>query len=357
MAKAPPSNAMPATDTSAPQDFAKLTKLQKFAALLIILGPDSAAQILKNLDDRELDAVTGEMAKLTMISQELQAEVLREFTEVAVQAGTAIQGGVDFTQTALEKALGLFKASNIIGRVAPSRTPVAAIQQIADLEPRQIFNLIKHEQPQTIALILSYLVPEKASEVLAMLRSELREQVIERLATLAPTPIEVVERVVEVLNQKLGGKHTRALNQTGGVKRAASVLNALDKNVSKSLLISLEERNPELGQAIRQKMFTFEDLSALASAALQKILREVDMRDLAIALKTASESLKAVLLGCISKRAAETVNEEISFMGPLKLRDIEAAQLRIIEIVRRLESEGEIELGDAKEVQTDETLV
>lgn len=344
--------------TSAPAgDFAKLNKIQKFAALLIMLGPDSAAQIMKNLDEHELEAVTGEMTKLAMISQEMQAEILREFTEVAVQAGTAIRGGVDFTQTVLEKALGLFKASNIISRVSPSRAPVAAIQQIADLEARQIFNLIKHEQPQTIALILSYLTSEKASEVLSMLRAELREQVIERLATLAPTPIEVVERVVEVLNQKLGGKHTRALNQTGGVKIAANVLNALDKNVSKSLLISLEERNPELGQAIRQKMFTFEDVGTLEPAALQKILREVDMRDLAIALKTASELLKTALLGAISKRAAETVNEEISFMGPLKLRDIEAAQLRIIEVVRRLESAGEIDLGDTKENQTDEALV
>ncbi len=349
---------MPATDSTAPAatDFAKLNKLQKFAAFLIMLGHDNAAQIMKNLDEHELEAVTGEMTKLPMVTQEMQAEILREFTTVAVQASTAIRGGVDFTQIALEKALGVFKANNLIGRVAPTRAPVAAIQQIADLDARQIFNLIRHEQPQTIALILSYLGTKKASEVLTMLRSEMREQVVERLATLAPTPIEVVERVVEVLNHKLGGKHSRSMNQTGGVKNAANVLNALDKNVSKSLLISLEERNPELGQAIRQKMFTFDEVGELEPTALQRILRDVDMGDLAIALKTASDALQTTVLSCISKRAAEAIREEISFMGPLKLRDIEAAQLRIIEVVRRLESEGEIDLGDTKEA-SNEVLV
>jgi flagellar motor switch protein FliG len=347
--------APPENNPGTAADFSKLSKVQKLAALLVLLGPESAAQLMKSLDEQELEAVTGEIAKLTMLSQEVQTEVLREFTEVAVQASTSIRGGVDFTQTALEKAVGLFKASNIISRVAPGRAPVAAMQQIVELEPRQVFNLIKHEQSQTMALILSYLGPEKASQVMTMLRPEAREEVIERLATLSPTPIEVVERVVDVLNAKLGGKHTRALRQTGGVKTAADLLNALDKTVSKSLLISIEERNPELGQAIRQKMFTFEDVAGLDSASLQKILREVDMRDLAIALKTASDALKAALLGCISKRAAETVNEEMSFMGPLKLRDIEAAQIRIIEVVRRLESEGEIDLGAAG-AQKDEVL-
>jgi flagellar motor switch protein FliG len=297
------------------------------------------------------------MAKISMLSQELQMEILQEFSEVAVQASTALRGGVEYTQSVLEKAVGLFRASDIVSRVAPSRTPVAAMQQIVDMDARQIFNLLRHEQAQTIALVASYLTPEKGSQLVQLMRPETRDQVIERLATLAPTPIEVVEKVVESLNLKLGGKHTRAMNQSGGVKTTAALLNSMDKNLSKSLLISLEERNPELGQAIRQKMFTFEDLSMLDPTSLQKILREVEMRDLAVALKTASEKLKSKLLGCISKRAAETVNEEISFMGPLKLRDIDGAQMRIIEVVRRLESEGEIDLGEARENQEHEALV
>jgi flagellar motor switch protein FliG len=213
--------------------------------------------------------------------------------------------------------------------------------QIVELEPRQIFNLLKQEQPQTISLILSYLPPEKASQLLIMLRGDLRDQVIERLATLAPTPIEIVEKVVEQLNRKLGTQHTRALNLTGGLKSAANLLNSLDKNLTKTLLQNIEERNPELGQQIRQKMFTFEDVATLETTVLQKVLREVDLRDLAIALKTASDTLKGALLSAVSKRAAETVQEEMSFMGPLKLRDIEAAQMRIIELVRKSEADNE----------------
>jgi len=223
----------------------------------------------------------------------------------------------------------------------PTRTPVSSMTQIVELEPRQIFNLLKLEQPQTISLILSYLPPEKASQLLIMLRSDLRDQVIERLATLAPTPIEIVEKVVEQLNRKLGTQHTRALNLTGGLKSAANLLNSLDKNLTKSLLMNIEERNPELGQQIRQKMFTFEDVATLETPVLQRVLREVDLRDLAVALKTASDSLKGALLSAVSKRAAETVQEEMSFMGPLKLRDIEAAQMRIIELVRKSEADNE----------------
>ncbi len=326
----------------------KMTKHQKLAALLVMMGSQGAAELLKVMDPAEVEVVSTEMTKLGLISQEVQKGILLEFSAVAVSASTALRGGMDYTRTTLEQALGLFKATDIVGRVSPMRTPVAAMQQVIDMDPRNIVNLVKAEQAQTIALIVSYLTSEKASQVLAMLRSEVRESVIERLASMAPIPVEVVEKVVEVLNLKLGGKQSRALNQTGGIKNAAEVLNAMDKNLSKSMLISLEERNPELGQAIRQKMFTFEDLAALDTASLQKVLREVDMRDLAVSLKTANEVVKIALLASISKRAAETVKEEIAFMGPLKLKDIEAAQQRIIEVVRRLESEGEIEMGGEK---------
>ena len=302
--------------------------------------------MLKNLDEQEIEAVCTEMPKLTMLSHEIQHEILKEFTGVAIQAATSLLGGIEYTQSSLEKAVGLFRASNIISRTSPTRAPVSAMKQIADLDARQIYNLIKMEQPQTITLVVSYLPADKAAQLLTMLRTELRQDVIERLATLAPTPVEVVEKVIEVLSKKMGGRGTRALNQTGGLKSAASLLNALDKNLAKSLILSIEERNHDLGQAIRQKMFTFEDIVSLDIQSIQKILREVDMRDLAIALKTASEQLKTSLLAAISKRAAESVKDEMMYMGPLKMREIEMAQIRIIEVMRRLESEGEIETGN-----------
>jgi len=333
-----------------------MTKVQKLAAFLVIVGPDSASHVLRNLEESELDSVVGEMTKMPVIRQELQQEILQEFTPVALEASTGVRGGVVATQAALEKGLGMARATQLMSRHAPSRAPVGALQQIVDLEPRQVFNLIKCEQPQTIALILSYLAPAKASQVLGLLSTELRELVVERLATLAPTPVEVAEKLVEMLTAKLGNNHTRALSQSGGMKAAANVLNALGRNQSNSVLMGIEQRNPDLALAIRHKMFTFEDLLRLEASALQRILREVDMRDLAVSLKTASEVLKATLLSCISKRAAETVNDEISFLGQIKLRDVEAAQMRVVETVRRLETEGEIDLGAPEEAETHEAV-
>jgi flagellar motor switch protein FliG len=345
-------------DTDVPVvEAVKMTKIQKLAALLIILGPDSAAQILRRLDEHELEAVSLEMSKLTLIGHELQQEILREFTDVAVEASTAVLGGAAYAKTALEKSVGLFRASDIISRVAPTSVPVPSMQQIVDMDARRLSNLLRHEQPQTIALIASYLTAEKSSQMLTLLPDAMRDQVVERLARLAPTPVEVVERLVEVLNQKAGIKTTRALNQTGGLKPAAELLNALDRNLSQSLLLELEKRNPELSAAIRQKMFTFDNLSLLDTNSLQKVMREVDMRDLATALKTASPKHKKALLSSISKRAAETVNEEISFLGPVKKKDIEAAQTRIIDSVRQLEADGELDLSVVNGNAHDELLV
>ncbi len=335
--------------TSGGADISKLTKVQKLAILLIILGPDGAAQILKNLDEHELEAVSAEMTGQTFVSQRMQMDILKEFSEVALQASTSLRGGVAVTQATLEKAVGSFKASHVINRVSPSRAPTGAMQKLLDLDSRQILHLIRQEQPQTIALITSYLPSEKASQVLQMLKDDQRAVVIERLATLSPTPIEVVEKVVDVLVSKIGSKPTRALNQTGGLKSAADLLNALSKDTSKTILTSIDERNPDLGASIRKKMFTFEDLGQIDLTGLQKIMREVDIRDLAVALKTASEQLKGTLLQAISRRAAETVKEEMEFLGSLKLKEIEAAQMRIIEVVRRLETDGELELQTAKE--------
>ena len=270
-------------------DLAQMTKLQKLAALLIIVGPEAASQVMKNLGEAELEAVATEIVKIPLIPLETQLALLKEFTDVANQASSLILGGVDYAQVALEKTVGTYRASNILSRVATGRSPVAAMQTLAEMEPRQVYNLIKDEQPQAIALVMSYLGPQRSAQLLVQLPEETREKVVERLATLAPTPIEAVEKVVEVLLRKSSGKQPRGLNQTGGLKAAAALLNALDKNTSKMLLVSLEERNPELAQQIQQKMFTFDDLAFLDSSALQRILREVDLRDLAMSLKSAGE--------------------------------------------------------------------
>lgn len=332
---------------------AALNKTQKLAALLVMLGTESAAQILKQFQPREIEAISREMARFNLISQRQQQEILQEFSEVAVTASTSVSAGVEVTRNTLERALGSFKASDVLGRVVSTRAPLGAMQAIADMDPRHIFNLIRDEQAQAITFVVSHLSPEKAAQVLTMLRAEQRDMVIDRLATLAPTPVEVGEKVVDVLNAKLGVKQTRALTQTGGLTNVADVLNAMDKTVSRELLASMEVRNPDLSGAIRKKMFTFEDLLLLQPVAIQRIMREIDMRDLTMALKKASEPLKRLMLSNISRRAAESVQEELIFLGHVKLRDVEAAQFRIIDAVRKLEADGEIDLDEARATENE----
>jgi flagellar motor switch protein FliG len=336
-------------EISTEQNFANLTPVQKLAAFLLIVNVESAAKIMSQLEEADLESVSAEMSKFTTISQELQTQVLEEFSPVALDAATSVRGGVGPVTERLEKSVGLFRASDIICRVAPAHTQVAAMQQIVEIEPRHLFNLLRHEQLQTVALVASYMSPERASQLLSLLRPEVREQVVERLATLAPTSIEVVENVAGMLQKKLSNNRTPALNQTGGIKVAAQVLNALPRNLSDSILASLKEQNAELGEAVSNKMFTFEDLARLDAKTLQKVMQEIDLPTLTVALKTASEKLKTTLFSCLSKRAAENVREELSFLGPLKLSQIEAAQSQVVAAVKNLESQGEIDLEELRQ--------
>ncbi len=322
----------------------EMTATQKLAALMILLGEDTAAAMLKSFDDNERELVCAEMANLPMLDQEKQGIVLQEFTEMAISASSGVTGSVEYTRKVLEKSVGLFKAAEIIGRVGTARTSVSTMQQIIDLDAVAICNLIKDEEPQAIALIVSYLSASKGSEVLINLPESVRELVIEKLATLASTPIDVVETLGEVLSSKVGERVSRALNQTGGEKSAAAVLNAMGKEQRADILNNIDERNPDLVRSIRMKMFTFDDLGTLDAKTLQTIMREVDAGKLAVALSAATETLQQAMLGALSKRAAETVADEIENMGKVSLREIEASQNSIIDIVRQLESDGEISL-------------
>ena len=327
----------------------ELSPTQKLAALMILLGEDTSADMLKSFDDNERELVCAEMANLPLLDQDQQATVLQEFTEMAIAASSGVSGSVDFTRRVLEKSVGLFKAAEIIGRVGTARTSVSTMQQIIDLDAVAICNLIKDEDPQTISLVVSYLSAQKGSEVLILLPERTREMVIEKLATLESTPIEVVETLGEVLSGKVGERVSRALNQTGGEKSAAAVLNAMGKDYRLSILNNIDERNPDLVRSIRMKMFTFDDLATLDTKTLQKIMREVDASKLAIALSAADQDLADAMLGALSKRAAENVAEEIEElkMSKPKAREVEANQNSIVDVVRQLETEGEISLeGD-----------
>jgi len=324
-----------------------LTNAQKLAAFLIIMGEEAAAEVLKQFDDNERELICAEMANLPLLDANEQGMILQEFTTMAVEARSGVSGNVDFTRRVLEKAIGLFKAAEVIGRVGTARTSVTSMQQIIDLDAVAICNLLKEEDPQTVALVVSYLSAAKGSEVLMSLHDSERELVVEKLATLESTPIEVVETLGDVLSAKVGERVSRALNQTGGEKSAAAVLKAMSKDDRTKILNNLDERTPDLVRSIRMKMFTFENLEQLDVKTMQKIMREVDAGKLAVALSAATDTLKDAMLGALSKRAAENVLDEIDNLGKVSLREIEVSQNSIVDVVRQLESEGEISLeGD-----------
>lgn len=325
-------------------DYSKLNRQQKLAVFLIVIGPQAAADIMKTFDDTEIELLCREMSNYPMISDSVRAQVLEEFAPIVGESCVATMGGLPYAQKALEIAKGDFKASSIIGRVGPTGTSVEVIKDISEMEGRQIFNLIKNEQPQTISFVLSYLDGAKASEIFMMLSPDVREDVIERLGTIESTSLDLVAKIVRSLGKHFDTKVRPTFHHSGGVRAVATLLNGVDKEMSKGLLARLEERNATLGAAIRRKMFSFDDLLRLQPADLQRVLREVDSSDLATSMKSASEGLKEKIYNSISKRAAESLRDEISMLGPVRLKDVEAAQDTIIQVVRRLEEEGSISL-------------
>jgi len=326
-------------------EYGKLSRQQKLAVFLIIIGPEAAAEVLRHFDDPEIEMLCREMSAITSIPKEVQRLSIDEFSGlVATSAGSAM-GGLGYAQRTLEIAKGDYKASRIVGRIGPVvGTSVEVIKEISEMEGRQIFNLVKHEQPQTISFLLSYLESAKSAEVFALLGPEMREEVIERLGTIESTSLDLVSKIARSLGKHYDSKVRPAFHRSGGVRAVADLLNQLDKDMSKNLLARLEERNVNLGAAIRKKLFSFDDLSRLQPADLQRVLREVDSSSLAVAMKSASEGLREKIYGAISKRAAESLRDELQMLGPVRLKDVEVAQDGIIQVVRRLEEEGQISL-------------
>ncbi len=324
--------------------YEQLTKLQKLAIFLIVLGPETAAEILRQFEDAEIEAICREMTHFQVVEPELQQVVIQEFSSLIMESYSSLTGGSSFARRTLELAKGDTKAASILERISPGGNSADCIKEIGEMEPQQIFNLLKTEQSQTIAFVLSYLEMEKAANILPMLHSDVREDVVERLGTLEATSLELVNKVAKSLTANIDHGEKLTMHTSGGVRPAADLLNSLDREESKNILTRMEERNPELTNAIRKKMFGFADLVRLEQKDLQRIMREVDTSDLVLALKTATPMLNDAICGAISKRAAETLKEELEMLGSVRLKDVEAAQDRIIEIVRRLEEQEEISL-------------
>jgi flagellar motor switch protein FliG len=326
-------------------DYASLTKLQKTAAFMVLIGAEAAAELLRHFDDLEMESIVREMANLPIVDQEAKAALLQEFAGLIDTGMSSALGGISFAKQTLDLARGPQLAANILQRAIPPSSSIDAVREVSLMEPRQIYNLIKSEQPQTIAFVLSHLDESQAAEIVTLLPEESRDEVVRRVADMEPTSLGLVSKVMSNLNRHFDAtQQQQALSRRGGAEAAAHLLNRLESKVGKSILLKIEEHNAPLGMAIRRKMFTFEDFARVSSPDLQRILREVETRDLAIALKSAKEALKKTFFAGMSKRAAEGLREEMDTVGPVRMKDVEAAQDRLIAAARALEENGEVTL-------------
>lgn len=318
-----------------------LSGRQKAAILLISLGPEISAQIFKNLREEEMEQLTFEIANLRKIDNVQKEEVIAEFHQMCVARDYISQGGIDYAREVLERALGSQKAIDILNRLT-SALQVRPFDFIRKTDPSQLLNFIQSEHPQTIALIMAYLEPEQAAILISALPPERQSDVARRIAMMDRTSPEIVKEIERVLERKLSSLVSQDYTSTGGIQSVVDVLNRVDRSTEKTIMETLEIQSPELAEEIKMRMFVFEDIVQLDDRAIQQVLREVETKDLALALKGASEEVSIKIKRNMSKRAAEMLKEDIEFMGPVRLRDVEEAQQRIVNIIRKLEEAGEI---------------
>ncbi|NQX57394.1 flagellar motor switch protein FliG [Paenibacillus qinlingensis] len=318
-----------------------LTGRQKAAILLISLGPEVSAQIFKHLREEEIEQLTLEIANVRKVDTLEKDSILAEFHQICLAQEFISQGGIAYAKDILEKALGSQKAFDIINRLTAT-LQVRPFDFARKADPAQILNFIQNENSQTIALVLSYLQPEQASIILSSLQQEKQADVAKRIALMDSTSPEVISQVERVLEQKLSSTVTQDYTNAGGIASIVQILNGVDRGTERTILDSLEIQDPELAEEIKKRMFVFEDIVNIDNRSIQRIIRDIENADLQLSLKVASEEVRDVLFKNMSKRMADTFKEEMEFMGPVRLRDVEEAQTRIVATIRRLEESGEI---------------
>lgn len=319
----------------------ELTGKQKAAILLISLGPDVSAQVYKHLSEEEIEKLTLEIAGVRRVEQEQKDEVLEQFHQLAIAQDYITQGGIGYAKDVLEKALGGEEASAIISRLT-STLQVRPFDFARKADSMQIFNFIQNEHPQTIALVLSYLDSEQSGQILSALPQELQADIAKRIAVMDSTSPEIIHEVESILEKKLSSTVTQDFTEAGGIESVVEVLNSVDRSTERTILDALEIQDPELAEEIKKRMFVFEDIVTLDNRSIQRVIRDVENADLQLALKVASDEVKDIVFNNMSQRMSETFKEEMEFMGPVRLRDVEEAQTRIVSIIRRLEEAGEI---------------
>ncbi|NOX88638.1 MAG: flagellar motor switch protein FliG [Calditrichaeota bacterium] len=324
--------------------------IQKVALILVAFGVEKASAILKNLKDKEVEKISIEIAKMQNIPAEMLSSVIEEFYDMMMANKFIVQGGIDYARQMLEAAWGKKKAEEVIKRVEAA-TEVSAFYLLQTVDDKQLLNFLQNEHPQTAALILSNLKPKQAASILSELPEEYQYEIAYRIATMEKTSPDLVEDIESVLREQLGSVFGGNLSKTGGVETVAEILNSVSRTSEKNILTHLRERDTELVEEITDLMFLFEDIIHLPPTAVQRILKEVDSKTLALALKATSSELKEVIYQNMSERAAKMLKEELEYLGPVRIKDVEKAQKEILEVARRLEEQGEIMLVRGEEEQ------
>ena len=319
----------------------EFTGLQKAAILLITLGPERSADIFKHLKEDEIEELTLEIANTRSISPQVKEDVLNEFYQICLAQQYIAEGGIGYAKELLDKALGADKAQEVISKLTAS-LQVRPFEFVRKTDPSQLLNFIEDEHPQTIAMILSYLTAPQASMVLGALPPEKQADVAKRIAMMDRTSPDVIKEVERVLERKLSSLVNQDYTIVGGVDAIVEILNSVDRGTEKHIMETLEVEEPELADEIRKKMFVFEDILLLDDRAIQRVLRDVDNADLGVALKAANEEVQNVIFKNLSKRLAAMIKEDMEFMGPVRMKDVEEAQQKIVSVIRKLEDAGEI---------------
>ncbi len=315
--------------------------VQKAAILLIALGPERSADIFKHLKEDEIEELTLEIANTRSVSPQVKDAVLEEFYQVCLAQQYIAEGGIGYAKELLDKALGNEKAQEVISKLTAS-LQVRPFEFVRKTDPSQVLNFIQDEHPQTIAMILSYLTPAQAAMIVGALAPETQADVAKRIATMDRTSPDVIKEVERVLERKLSSLINQDYTIVGGVDAIVNILNTVDRSTEKHIMETLEIEEPELADEIRKKMFVFEDILLLDDRAIQRVLRDVDNNDLSIALKGSNEEVQNAIFKNLSKRLAAMIKEDMEFMGPVRMKDVEEAQQKLVGVIRKLEDSAEI---------------
>lgn len=327
----------------APQaQLADLTGRQKVAVLCMALGPEFAAKIAQQLNPEEMEAISFEIARLENVTGQMADSVLKEWHETIRAADFLAEGGVDYAREILERAFGKDKAEDMLLRIETQLADTAGLHRLRKADPQQLGNMLRNEHPQTIALILAHLEAAHTAAVLKEIESVVGVEVIYRMARMEKISPDMLQLIERSLANETDLQVTQGMSASGGPKAVAAVLNLVVPSLEKDLLERLQQRDPELCEQVKNQMFMFEDIIGLDDRSVQRLLREVDTKELALALKAASEELRKRIMGAMSTRAVEALKEEMDFLGPVRVRDVETAQTKIVSQVRLLEEAGEI---------------